>query len=163
MEAALPESTMGDGVSETVDVGRLTLLHRAAEREGVPYRLGHKPRAMCSDCSKAFPSGVDCSGYVRWLLVQGGLKSFPNGSTVQRRWCEWAGWKRSNYRLNAMWRDKRLRIAFIRPNRLRPGHVWLVWNGQTMESFSGRGVGSRSWASPGLLARVSDCFIVPTT
>ena len=125
---------------------------------GVKYKLGakavdigHLPHAGTS---------IDCSGWLRVLLKRAACITIPDGSWAQRMWCEAQGFKRSTYDKDGAGRmDGRVRIGFIRPRQGRSGHVWLILNGQTFESYSRHGPGRRPWNTKVLL-QCKDVFVL---
>jgi len=136
------------------DLMERTFLHHA-------YRMGAKPPlgSRPEQWTKA-----DCSGYLRWLLygcTNPALK-LPEGSVQQHLWCESHALKPTapDYATNAGLMDDRLRIAFIEPKGQKAGHVWLVINGMTIESRSGKGPSRRLWDSPVLKNNVSACYVL---
>ena len=123
------------------------------------YKLGAKPK-LNSHWGDWYES--DCSGYVRWLLYHASLRKLklPAGSVLQHDYIKQLKWEPCNYIKSAGKRDNILRIAFLRPRTGKPGHVWLILNGKTIECFAGVGVGQRNWnAAP--LRNASGCYIVP--
>ena len=150
----------------SVDLTRLRAYYAATK--GSPYRLGAKwPISNPPELVKGDP--VDCSGWVRWALAQTSPWVLPDGSQ-----CQWAyvrdtlGWREVPYHnLRYCENDPtRLFIAFKRAAAkngrvLKHGHVLLVSNGQTIESFGGRGVGSREWDCATLRRIAAACCEVP--
>ena len=143
-----------------VDTAKLLRLHGSVAGR-VPYVFGAKARPLCGG-PEALTRGIDCSGYVRWLMYHCSAAGyrFPDGSTLQADWCRKQGFKATSYRLNAGWEDGRLRLCFYRPKGSRAGHVWFTLNGQTIESAGGRGPTRRSWLTPVLLSRVEACYVL---
>ena len=143
-----------------VDTGKLLRLHGAVAGR-VKYVFGAKARPLCGG-PEALAKGVDCSGYVRWLMYHCSKAgyAFPDGSTLQAEWCKRQGFKSTSYRLNGGWKDGRLRLCAYRPKGKRAGHIWLCLNGATIESAGGRGPTRRSWLTPVLLARCETCFVL---
>jgi hypothetical protein len=142
-----------------MDRKRLIAKEYACRLLNVPYKFGGKaaPSASPSDLIK----GIDCSGYVAWLMYDASdLKvRMPSGSVQQRSWCRKMGFKnygKLGYLANCLKKDNRLRIAFFAGS---PGHVWLIFNGQTIESYGGHGPGRRSAISAPLM-RVQECFVL---
>ena len=125
----------------------------------VGYWLNAKPRAGAKPGTFKLS---DCSGFVRWLLplICTEHIDIPDGSVHQRLWCAKQGFKLTSYKTSAPLKDGRLRIAFIRPKGRKVGHVWLVLNGHTMESYGGHGIGRRLYSEGVLMRRVSDCFVL---
>ncbi len=124
----------------------------------IKYLLGGKLR-MGSDPPSA--NAVDCSGYVRWLIYGAthGQTLMPDGSWYQQEWCKSQGFKRTDYG-HCILHDSRLRIAFINPRAGKVGHVWVIINGQTIESYGGHGAGRRAWDTPALINNVSACYVL---
>lgn len=143
-----------------VDTAKLLRLHGSVAGR-VPYVFGAKARPLTGG-PEALARGVDCSGYVRWLMFHCSKAgySFPDGSSLQADWCRKQGFKQTSYRLNGGWHDGRLRLCFYRPKGRRAGHVWFVFRGMTIESCSGRGPHRRSWLTSALYARVTSCFVL---
>jgi cell wall-associated NlpC family hydrolase len=126
----------------------------------VKYIFGAKP-ALGDIPGLGFFSS-DCSGFVRWLIhgATHGQVKMPSGSWYQQAWVKKEGYKKTSYLLHAGLHDNRLRIAFINPKNGIPGHVWLVINGQTIESYGGHGAGRRKWDTPVLLKNVDACYVL---
>jgi hypothetical protein len=125
------------------------------------YKLGGKIRPL--DVPPETWSEVDCSGFVRWLLFQitHGM-TIPDGSFNQNHgWAAVKSFKPTAYNKDSVGlKDGRLRIAFMEPTRSGHGHVWLIWNGKTIESWGGHGPGRRNWNVKPLVSRVSACFVL---
>jgi hypothetical protein len=126
----------------------------------VKYRLGSKPKL--GTMPGVYFKTSDCSGFVGWLLygASHGKVTLRTGSWYQRKWCDDEGFKKVKYSEVAKLKDSRLRIAFIRPESGKIGHVWLVINGQTIECYGGHGVGRRPWDTKVLMDNVSDCYVL---
>lgn len=130
------------------------------------YGLGRK-WAIDAQPAQLIGKPVDCSGFVRWLLHQasGGQVTMPDGSWHQRNWCHDQGFADVNY-AEASKCDSRLRIAFMLPEmnhsgeQLRPGHVWLIISGKTIESCGGKGPTRRAWNTPTLYTNADACFVL---
>lgn len=143
-----------------VEARRLVQYLRACEERGVRYALGAKAARL-----QAWPPDydhIDCSGWVRAALAwaSAGRLIIPDGSVNQREWCETHGLKRSAYGSLTL-EDEIVRIAFIRPGVVhRVGHVYLAFDGRTMESWGGRGPGSRSPLTHVLHAFTTDVFVL---
>jgi len=126
------------------------------------YELGGKAPSLDADSLSI--EGIDCSGYVRWLLHRISGITIPDGSWTQRKWCQDQGFKSVKYGAgNAGQKDNILRIAFMDPIPGESGHVWLIINGQTIESFGGHGPGRRDWNEGILMRSVDYCFVLSET
>jgi cell wall-associated NlpC family hydrolase len=143
-----------------VDTAKLLRLHGAVQGR-VKYVFGAKARPLCGG-PEALSGGVDCSGYVRWLMFHcsGVGYTFPDGSTLQADWCRKQGFKQTSYRLNGGWKDGRLRLCAYRPKGKRAGHIWLCLDGRTIESAGGKGPTRRSWLTPVLYSRCETCYVL---
>lgn len=146
---------------KTIPIDRQRLIKRMmAAFACVKYELGAKPR-LGSLPGAGFTT-ADCSGFLRWLInaaSYGKVKIPPGGSVIQRDWCIKQGFKRTSYD-NCALEDSRLRIAFINPGGGKIGHVWLVINGQTIESYGSHGAGRRPWDTSVLKKNVDYCFVL---
>lgn len=129
-----------------IDLAKLKLL--VAKTEGkCPYKLGAK-WLIGADSADCIGKPVDCSGYVRWLLARCGWTKFPDGSQVQWAYCEALGLHKLDHYADLRYAQhdpSRVFIAFKRATKSGHGHVWLVLEGQTIESYGGVGVGRRPW------------------
>ena len=124
----------------------------------VKYKLGAKP-ALGSDSTTFVLS--DCSGFVRWALDRASL-TLPDGSATQHEWCA-AHLPEVRYKdAGTSANPARLFIAFIAPGK-GIGHVWLLYEGKSLECSGHRGVNSRPWDTPVLARNVSACYELPTT
>lgn len=134
----------------------LSLVGKVQRR--VKYRLGAKAPSL--DCDSTEINSIDCSGWVRYLIYRAthGKVTMPDGSWTQHEWCKRQGFKKCAY-ANAGLLDGRLRLAFINPTNV-PGHVWIIHNGQTIESYGGRGPSRRCWNVRVLTRDVSDCYVL---
>lgn len=125
----------------------------------VKYLMGAKPRLK--DKPGVGFTKSDCSGFSRWLLYQatGGLVTLPHGSACQWDWCKAQGLKLTTYDENAAGRlDSLLRIAFIRRQGNKAGHVLFVINGMTIECAGGKGVCRNPWSI--YKGRVDACYVL---
>ena len=121
------------------------------------YGLNSKPRPLNVDPVKI--KAVDCSGLVHYLIhTSSDAKSFPDGSWKQWHYLTNKKFKPVDYKNKASLQDGWLRIAFIKPKGGHPGHVWLIHNGQTIESHGGKGPDRRLWNTSILTKEVSSCF-----
>jgi hypothetical protein len=130
---------------------------------GHRYAMGAKPEL---GSASNYWSWADCSGFVRWLLYGAAGVTLPEGSVEIHDWCRANKFQVVDYRLSGSLMDDRLRIAFINPTQAEPGHVWLVINGQTIESYGGHGPGRRPWNAPidggssSLARAASACYVL---
>ena len=130
--------------------------------EGHAYRMGAKPKLGSPPNSWKLS---DCSGYARYILYGCALipgkppvpVELPAGSVQQREWLVAHGWSPCEY-AETEFADSVLRIAFIQPIPGRAGHVWLVINGRTIESYGGHGPGRRRWDTAVLKREVFRCY-----
>lgn len=134
-----------------IDIPLLLTLSARTTREGNQYRLGGKAPSLDADSSVVARIGIDCSGFVRWILYRATNNRLviPDGSWYQRDWVEGVGFKESTV-FAATLRDNRIRLAYMKP--LTPkgiGHIALVHNALTIESSSKRGPGRRPWDGNG--------------
>ena len=146
---------------KTIDIDRQELVDATVEarRKGVGYKLGAKAQDINSIPGPG--KSIDCSGWMRILLRRAANTIIPDGSWLQREWCERQGFKRSTYDQNgAGLKDGRVRIAFIRPKGERAGHVWALWMGKTFESYYRNGPGNRAWDTKTLKSRATDCYVL---
>jgi hypothetical protein len=122
------------------------------------YRLGAKFRSVLD----RFPQGqpVDCSGFFRWVLIQasGGNLRVPDGSWMQREWCDDMKFLKVPYSQAIRAGGNEVYAAFIKPVGPIAGHVWIVRNGVTWESFSGKGIGNRKATHTTLRLRCYACY-----
>lgn len=119
----------------------------------VQYKLGAKANSL-SDKPGDFLS-IDCSGFVGWILGNAnngpsGYKDlYKKGSVQQREWFEACGFKKSTVSAGLLF-DGILRIAFLSPkDGGGVGHVALILNGKTIESYGGVGPDRRKWTGIG--------------
>jgi hypothetical protein len=145
-----------------VDFVRLNAYLSACIRRGVRYGLGAKADAGGRHLA-AFPPqyrAIDCSGFVRAALAYAAGVVMVDGSVCQHDWIDDHHFKISTYSALLL-KDGALRIAFIAPSRFeRIGHVYLVRNGRTLESYGGHGPGSRSPLVHVLHAFTTNVFVL---
>jgi hypothetical protein len=117
----------------------------------IRYKLGAKPglTTPLEDITQS-----DCSGFIRRLFYEGGVL-LPMGSVLQREQIEAWGWPRVTY----SGEGGDLVISFINPSLGRPGHVWCVYRGFTIECYP-KGIMPRKWNDPAF-KRVYRSFKVP--
>jgi hypothetical protein len=131
-------------VSPTLLENKLKAIH--AKYVGIRYKLGGKPDRTTGPRTR----GIDCSGYVGQVLYELTNKELDlrfRGSVQQRDEIIDIGFKRSTVAAcNEM--DNTLRIVFLTPQATASGigHVALVLNDRTYESYGSKGVGSREWS-----------------
>ncbi len=146
-------------MAATVFLEKNLLLELSAElMDGhVKYVFGAKPLLTKS---AADVTEADCSGFVRYLLYHASDKrvKMPSGSWTQEDWCKKSGLPAVEYSTAAL-SDGWLRIAFLPKKDGHPRHVWLILNGQTIESH-GRTIGPdrRLWDLPKLKNDAHACF-----
>jgi hypothetical protein len=144
----------------TIKVYRQVLVNRLGQTVNKKhYRLGAKVRPLALSASEW--SEVDCSGYVRWLIwhITRNHLTIPDGSWNQNKWAMDYLLRPCPYS-DCAEVDDRLRIAFMSPGKNKHGHVWVVCNGRTIESYGGHGPGRRAWNVRSLLSRVSTCYVL---
>lgn len=137
-----------------LDIALLLTLIERTEREGNQYRLGGKAPTLDADSSLIARIGIDCSGFVRWLIFRtcGGLV-IPDGSSNQKDWAESAGFKVSSIEAGKL-KDGAVRLAYMRPQSAGGvGHIALIHMGRTIESSGKRGPGRRGWTGEGWQSR----------
>ncbi|MGL4420914.1 MAG: hypothetical protein ACRCZF_09645 [Gemmataceae bacterium] len=125
----------------------------------IKYGFGSK---AALNAKAADIKAIDCSGYVRWFLYQGtnGTLRIPDGSWVQKDWCEKQGLQEQVYANDACKLDQIVRIAFLPSVNGHAGHVWLLYGGMTIESHGSKGPNRRSWDTPVLKNSVNACFAI---
>ena len=104
---------------------------------------------------------IDCSGFTCYLMykVSDGQIKMVDGSDEQNAWCKKQKLRAEPYK-QASVNDNLLRIAFIprvyKDGKVtRAGHVWLILNGETMESHGkDKGPDRRPWDTQVLKSRV---------
>jgi len=132
-----------------LDMALLELLHSRVVQPGNQYKLGGKVNRLNADSSVVRAMGIDCSGYVRWILHRSTHDELvmPDGSVQQADWLDDMGFKRSSIEACKL-KDGVLRIVQYRPTS-GIGHIALVLNGETIESHGGTGPDSRPWTGIG--------------
>ena len=140
----------------TVDRGLLVDLIKKTTDGHIKYKLGAKCKI---DADSSEIKAIDCSGFVRWLIYRISGFDIDDGSWIQRRYLDTMGFTYCNYADCAKLDDK-LRIAFINPEDGKAGHVWLVVNGMTIESYGHNGPGRRPWNTRTLKSKVDYCFVL---
>lgn len=147
-----------------LDRYKLPALVADCRRHRVRYGLGAKARPLAIQAAQLV--AIDCSGFVRWAIYHASVAwinahgdhaayplIIPDGSVVQHDWIDSAGFRRCEL-VDGRLLDDQLRIAFLRPRDGGGiGHVMLLQNGYTLESFGGTGPGRRKWLSQRFMAR----------
>lgn len=141
-----------------IDVDLLVELSRRTVQPGNQYRLGGKAPKLTADSATIRGLGIDCSGYVRWILhrATGDELVIPDGSVQQAEWADSVGLKRSTVEACALL-DGVVRMAQLPPTASRSGvgHITLILDGQTIESRGGAGPDRRPWTGEGWQALVN--------
>jgi hypothetical protein len=81
---------------------------------------------------------------------------------VEDDWFAHTEFKRTEY-TNCVLPDGFLRVAIHRPGGRggdATGHIWLVVDGHSVESYGGHGPGERPWNHAWFLEHVDDCFVL---
>ena len=132
--------------SLSLNAAKFIAFKQACYDAGVAYGFGSKDPNPGS--GKVDFSEIDCSGFVRTLLMfagNGTLDDFPDGSYTQGDWLAAKGLK-PTLASNGGNTDGYLRCYVHHPDSLDgTGHVWLTVNGHTVESCGGRGPCERHW------------------
>jgi hypothetical protein len=147
-------------VNRTISIDRNLLIECMKHTmRRVTYSYGAKAPSL--DCDSSAFDKIDCSGYIRWIIYRAthGAVTMPDGSVNQHSWCHGQGFRTCAYRDCAAM-DSRVRIAFIPQSKLHPGHIWLVVNGQTIESRGGKGPSRRPWNTKRLTRDVCETFVL---
>jgi hypothetical protein len=175
-----------------IQLAKLKSTFAQLERQGVQYGLGAKAEGYTIEGKHWNPrsnghlntpvntlDNIDCSGFVRYILFHATDEALviPDGSQVQREWFEKAAARGETHKLtnyadaNTYISDSRLFIGFIKPNTngCGPvGHVWLIGQfdedvaAETLESYGGHGVASRTWNALPLRTEVYSVYSLPT-
>lgn len=166
--AAADDATAPATLALPIDIG--ALLEALAFVTGkIAYGLGSKPSRLSLSpaelvADRAPPAGIDCSGFVRWILYRasGGKVKIPDGSWNQRdhfrELARRASLPASPYATCGL-HDGVLRVAgFTKSERVSVGHIWLVHDGQTAESHGGKGVNRRPWDQRSLVRLATWCY-----
>ena len=138
------DSTLPGFPSLPVDIGKFIAFKQACYDAHVAYGFGAKDPNPGS--GKVDFREIDCSGYVRTLLMYaagGAFNDFPDGSYTQGEWLAAKGFK-PTAASNGGNTDGHLRCYVHHPDTLdETGHIFLTINGHTVESFGGHGPGER--------------------
>lgn len=141
-----------------IDADLLVELSHRTVQPGNQYRLGGKAPRLTADSATIRGLGIDCSGYVRWILhrATGDELVIPDGSVQQADWAQEIGLKRSTVEAGLLL-DGVVRLAQLSPSASRSGvgHIVLILNGQTIESHGSAGPNRRPWTGEGYQALCS--------
>lgn len=124
----------------------------------IGYSLGGKVPEL-NIAPSTIHQSLDCSGWERYQVFQSSGIVIPDGSWLQREWCE-SNLEQVPY---GPAHDDMI-IAFLTAgvNGVgNVGHVWNVRNANTYECYGGHGVGSRPWDTPILKDHVHKAFRLP--
>jgi hypothetical protein len=150
-----------------VDIKKL--LHTFDAMKGrVTYKLGAKAPSLMSLPKEI--RRIDCSGLVRYAVYQAAGSTIPDGSWIQREYCEQQGFRQLKKYSDVQYAKddgSRLFLCFIKPIVvggivIKAGHVWFVYKGRTLESWGGPGVDSRHWNQTVFRLRKAVAFELPT-
>lgn len=130
-----------------IDYDRLTEYLRACEAHGVTYGFGSKcPEAHIGKLPIVYGE-IDCSGFFRTAICYATNEELtpPDGSYTQGDWLSAKGYKATKPEYCGL-QDGHVRVCVHHPDDLDgTGHIWIVRNGVTTESYGGHGPGSRAW------------------
>ena len=135
-----------------MDSDLLLELSRKTDQPGDQYKLGGKPPSLAATAAEINQTGIDCSGYFRWLVARTTNMYVPDGSMNQRDWMDQAGFKVSSVD-SGLLKDGVVRAAYMRPLPGGVGHIAMIHDGQTIESSGKRGPGRRPWTGDGWQSR----------
>jgi len=138
---------------------------QAAIDKGVDYGFGSKDPNLGT-----WPidySAIDCSGFVRAILAYSTLGQtqrydMPDGSFLEADWFKAQGFKATTYAMTENV-DGHVRVGIHRPGGRggdSVGHIWLVYRGQSIESYGGNGPGRRPWDHQWFLDHVDECYVL---
>jgi len=143
------------------------LLALTAALEAVPCRYLWAGKADWNT-DPATIHGLDCSGFVKYSTarVTDGATIWDDGSQEMHAQAKRVGFKLSSIEAAEV-HDGYLRIFFLAPvfdehgEMIEAGHTGYVYNGQTIESHGGVGVGRRDWTGAGWQGRC-EVFVLTT-
>ena len=151
--ATLTKATSGllEGhVVAPINIVKFAAFKQACYNAHIPYSFGGKDKHPGSG-KVSFPLGIDCSGFIRTLLMyscEGAMDDMPDGSYTQGEWFaskDFLSVPPSDC-ANA---DGHIRVCVHHPDSLdETGHIWLTIGNKpvhTVESFGGHGPGERAW------------------
>lgn len=150
-----------------IDVG-LLLEVLARLNDQIPYKMGGKPSSLKLTTEQFLAErrveGVDCSGFVRWLLYRssGGKVRIRDGTFAQRD--DFRAMADAMHRAPVPYsdcgkHDGVLRVAgFVKSQKVKFGHIWVVLDGLTGESHGHGGVDRRPWDTGHLENLATWCY-----
>ena len=147
-------------MSITVDSAKLYEISDALMNGTVKYFLGSKANLNSEPTTI---KTIDCSGFTQYAIYKAANKAviFHGGSVMQREFCEQnLKLEKVDYATCAA-TDGWLRIAFLKKKGHIAGHVWMIHNGLTLESYDGgtaHGPGRRAWDIARLKDNVYVCY-----
>lgn len=153
-------------VTLRVSVAAILKAHSEAMAARIPYGWGAKPGA---DLLPARIKSADCSGYVGYLLAHcalGGATGLSKavigrGTSWFMDWCKAQGFKQSHTDSGKL-KDNALRLGVYTVMPGTPtGHIVLIRNGMTIESYGSGGVGSRPWTGEGWQKKCTMFVLIP--
>ena len=167
-------------MANPVNTSTLISVSNQLQRRGVKYVYGGKienrdvnPRSTGKLSTPPDTiDGLDCSGYMRYVLYQAANWVIPDGSQNQLEYFQDGGFDQlaAYGDTNADVGRNALSIGFIKPyvNGCGPiGHVWLIYKpndgaaAETFECHGGVGVDSRPWNTIVLTHEVYVSFKLP--
>lgn len=123
----------------------------------VKYKLGAKAKPLTTNPSSI--RSIDCSGFVQYVLYHACFAHLRAGSWYQNQWFNEMSFSSEDYSRAGPLEDNHLRIAYFPKKRgMIAGHIWLLLNGWTLESYGGLGPGRRRWDVPRLAKNVQRCY-----
>ena len=133
---------------------------------GIGYSWGAKaPTGTLSNFPPKYTLS-DCSNFVRCLIayLTSGNLLLPDGSWNQYNWFLTTGqdgikFKESSYS-NCGLNDNHIRICFLLEDECGDRHVWLVYQGKTIECHGSAGTKSRPWDVSILKDHCNHCFVI---
>lgn len=148
-----------------INTSKLLTYLRACKDRAIGYGFGDKDPKL-----GVFPPDyklIDCSGFVRTALFyatdgESGKYNFPDGSCNQHAWFEQGGFKGTEYG-ECSNIDQHVRVGVHAPQGRGGdaiGHIWLVYEGATIESYGGNGPGSHAWNSTWYPESVDACYVL---
>jgi hypothetical protein len=127
----------------------------------VSYSLGAKAPSL--NCDPVRITQIDCSGFVQYVLYKASNRSvhLRSGSWFQNDWCS-KNLAKVDY-ASALESDGWLRLGYFPGTGTRAGHIWLILDGNTLESHGGKGPDRRAWNDNKLINNVKKCYKLAQT